>query len=82
MFDEVMQDTTAGTESETSFDYDNLFDLDEENSEEETVEETTETEETEEETEVEEEAEDGREASEAVQTVSSFPLHSDLQRSC
>ena len=46
MFDEVMQDTTAEVESETSFDYDNLFDLTEENSEEETAEETTEEEET------------------------------------
>ena len=36
MFDEVMQDTTVGSESETSFDYDNLFDLTEDDSEEET----------------------------------------------
>lgn len=46
MFDEVMQDTTAEVDSETSVDYDNLFDFTEEDSEEETVEETTETEET------------------------------------
>ena len=70
MFDEVMQDTTAGTESETSFDYDNLFDLDEENSEEETVEETTETEESQEEAEVDEEAEETtEETTEEEETV-------------
>ena len=42
MFDEVMQDTTAEIESETSFDYDNLFEFNEEDFEEETTEETTE----------------------------------------
>lgn len=71
MFDEVMQDTTAEVESETSFDYDNLFDLTEENSEEETTEETTEEEETEEEeTEDEEETEETtEETTEEEETV-------------
>ena len=71
MFDEVMQDTTAEVESETSFDYDNLFDLTEENSEEETAEETTEEEETEEEeTEDEEETEESdEETTEEEETV-------------
>ncbi len=71
MFDEVMQDTTAEVESETSFDYDNLFDLTEENSKEETAEETTEEEETEEEeTEDEEEAEEAdEETTEEEETV-------------
>ena len=71
MFDEVMQDTTAEIESETSFDYDNLFDLSEENSEEEAVEETTETEETEEEsTEIKEETEEAaEETTEEEETV-------------
>jgi hypothetical protein len=61
MFDEVMQETTAEVESETSFDYDNLFEFTEE-SEEEAVEETTETEESEEET--TEESEETEEAAE------------------
>ena len=73
MFDEVMQDTTAGSESETSFDYDNLFDLTEDDSEEETTEETTEAEETEdeaEETEDEEETEEtDEETTEEEETV-------------
>jgi hypothetical protein len=71
MFDEVMQYTTAEVESETSFDYDNLFDLTEENSEEETAEETTEEEETEEEeTEDEEETEEtAEETTEEEETV-------------
>ena len=71
MFDEVMQETTAEVESETSFDYDNLFELDEEDSEEETVEETTEAEETEEEpTEDEEETEEpAEETTEEEETV-------------
>lgn len=70
MFDEVMQETTAEIESETSFDYDNLFEFTEE-SEEEAVEETTEAEETEEETteepkETEEPAEETTEEEETV----------------
>ena len=71
MFDEVMTETTAEVESETSFDYDNLFELDEEDSEEETVEETTEAEETEEEpTEDEEETEEpAEETTEEEETV-------------
>ena len=70
MFDEVMQDTTAEIESETSFDYDNLFDLTEDDSEEETAEETTEEEETEEETESEEETEEtAEETTEEEETV-------------
>ena len=64
MFDEVMQDTTAGSESETSFDYDNLFDLTEDDSEEETTEETTEVEETEDEAEETEDEEETEEADE------------------
>jgi hypothetical protein len=62
MFDEVMQETTAGVESETSFDYDNLFDLEE--PEEEAVEETTEAEESEEKTEEAEEPEETEEPAE------------------
>lgn len=70
MFDEVMQDTTAEVDSETSVDYDNLFDFTEEDSEEETVEETTETEESQEETEVEDEAEEtDEETTEEEETV-------------
>ena len=71
MFDEVMTETTAEVESETSFDYDNLFELDEEDSKEETVEETTEAEETEEEpTEDEEETEEpAEETTEEEETV-------------
>ena len=70
MFDEVMQDTTAEVDSETSVDYDNLFDFTEEDSEEETVEETTETEESQEETEVENEAEEtDEETTEEEETV-------------
>ena len=70
MFDEVMQDTTAEVDSETSVDYDNLFDFTEEDSEEKTVEETTETEESQEETEVEDEAEEtDEETTEEEETV-------------
>lgn len=70
MFDEVMQDTTVEVDSETSVDYDNLFDFTEEDSEEETVEETTETEESQEETEVEDEAEEtDEETTEEEETV-------------
>lgn len=73
MFDEVMQDTTAEVESETSFDYDNLFDLTEDDLEEETTEETTEEEDSKdeaEETESEEETEEAdEETTEEEETV-------------
>lgn len=62
MFDEVMQETTAEVDSETSYDYDNLFAL--EDSEEETAEETTEAEETEDEATETEEAEETEETPE------------------
>lgn len=70
MFDEVMQDTTAEVDSETSVDYDNLFSLEEETKEE-AVEETTETEEPEEEkTEEKEETEEPpEETTEEEETV-------------
>lgn len=69
MADEVMQETTAEIESETSFDDDNLFD-DYEESEEESVEETTDTEETEEETgEDKETEEDSEETTEEDETI-------------
>lgn len=70
MPDEVMQKTTAEIEGETSFDYDNLFELTEE-SEEETAEETTEEEETEEETaeEIKETEETLEETTEEQETV-------------
>ena len=71
MFDEVMQETTAEVDSETSYDYDNLFAL--EDSEEEAAEETTEAEETEDEateTEDEEETEETpEETTEEEETV-------------
>ena len=71
MFDEVMQETTAEVDSETSYDYDNLFAL--EDSEEEAAEETTEAEETEDEateTEDEEETEEPpEETTEEEETV-------------
>ena len=62
MFDEVMQETTAEVDSETSYDYDNLFAL--EDSEEEAAEETTEAEETEDEATETEEAEETEETPE------------------
>ena len=71
MFDEVMQETTAEVDSETSYDYDNLFAL--EDSEEEAAEETTEAEKTEDEateTEDEEETEETpEETTEEEETV-------------
>ena len=74
MFDEVMQDTTAEIDSNTSVDYDNLFDFTEEDdSEEEFDEETTEeddSEDEEEETEDEEEVEDeSEETTEEEETI-------------
>lgn len=73
MDDEVMQETTAEVDSETSFDYDNLFEFNENDSEVETTEETTEAdsaedeaETTEEETETEEESEETTEEEETV----------------
>ncbi len=68
MVDEVMQDTTAEVDGETSVDYDNLFEFTEE-SEEEAAEETAEAEESEEETEQEKTEEAAEETTEEEETV-------------